>query len=334
MAKSVTLMAVGDIMLGEMPLKYKHGVLSVIKKYGLRFPFEKVQAILQRGDLVFGNLEFAASTHSDLPRFESEWMRAPPGVVKGLKHAGFNVLSVANNHVMDHGPKAFEETLRTVEKQGLAYCGAKEFLRTARIIKINGLKIGFLSYCFVKSSFNLIISLSDIKGILRDIKAAKKQVKFLIVSLHWGDEFMTVPSKEQEGVARKVVDAGADVILGHHPHVLQKIEQYNGKIIAYSLGNFVFDMWQKPTRLGAILEIELADKLSYKIHCIKINKRFQPELYSLKFKSASSLNEEYKSLGVWEARVYRTSLRRYFITHLHKYPFAYTIYMLKRGFTK
>ena len=300
----VKLSAVGDIMLGDLPACFGFGVGSVMKKHGLHFPFSKVTDNLPDTDILFGNLESILSNKGRnklwLPTL---YMRGDPRAVQTLTNIGFKVLSVSNNHMMQHGPEAFMDTINVLEREGICPIGLKNginFSSKPFVIEIKGLKLGFLGYSLRPEEYiseEVLYCLGNTpEKISDDVHELKKEVDFVILSLHWGDEFIPKPSYEQITIGRALIDKGADIILGHHPHVLQGIEEYKGGLIAYSLGNFVFDMWLPETRKSMILNVYL-DKEGidgFRIIPLMTNNLYQPEV--LDGGEERSFNKEFDRL--------------------------------------
>jgi poly-gamma-glutamate synthesis protein (capsule biosynthesis protein) len=247
------LMAVGDIMLGR-------GVGMRLKKagdYGLAF--RKVSDYLKQGDVTFANLEspITASTHS-LDKKRKIVLKGDPGSVEALTGAGIDVVSLANNHMMDYYEKGLFDTIDILDKFNILHTGSGRNMDDARkpaIIESNGIKIGFLAYSdmaelvFAGDPYLKYSAEKDKSGVLprkyetikEDVDKLRGQVDILAVSLHWGvEESFTIPPEQVE-FAHRLIDDGVDVILGHHPHQFQGIEMYKGKPIIYSMGNFLFD---------------------------------------------------------------------------------------------
>jgi D-alanyl-D-alanine carboxypeptidase len=261
----VTLAFAGDIMLDR-------GVRSSVVRnfnndYSTLFTKSKeLSDIFKKSDIVFANLE---GTASDLGVDQKNLysFRMVPEVVPALKGAGISILSVANNHVGDWGRIAFTDTLARLKENEILYAGAglnKTEAEMPTIIEKYGMKIGFLGFSD-KGPDNMVAG-TDKAGILLTsdpnfdeiIKNATKQVDYLIVSLHFGEEYQSKHNARQESLAHRVVDDGAKIIIGSHPHVVEDMEVYKNSFIAYSLGNFVFDQsWSQPTMQGMLLEIKL-----------------------------------------------------------------------------
>ena len=178
---------------------------------------------------------------------------------------GFDVVSIANNHIWDYGEEAFLDTLEILRKNGIQPVGGGEDYSKAHepvIKEIRGTKIAFLSYTDLVSrsltteSSIPAISFAEKEEIVRDIKEARRNADIVVALFHWGDEYKTRPNALQEDLAHAAIDAGARIVIGHHPHTIQDTEEYNGGFIAYSLGNLVFDQnFSEETRRGLMLRV-------------------------------------------------------------------------------
>lgn len=248
--------------------------------------FSKME-VLKKSDVVFANLEGPASDQGrDLQNLYS--FRMDPDTIPALKGAGMSIVSVANNHAGDWGREAFIDTLNRLEENEILYTGGgiSKDVENPTIIEKYGMKIGFLGFSDVGPQ-NLSAK-EDTVGILlannpryeEIIKNAKSQVDYLVVSIHWGDEYKTTNNARQETLAKKAVDAGAKLVIGHHPHVIQNTEVYKDSLIVYSLGNFIFDQkFSTATMQGMLLELRLwrDGSVDYKKNTVKLNKVFQPD---------------------------------------------------------
>lgn len=246
-------MAVGDIMLGR-------GVGMRLQKAGsYEKAFESITSLLLQGDVVFANLEapFTASTHG-LDSKGKIVLKAKPEAISALTGAGFNLVSLSNNHMMDYYEKGLFDTMSLLEQNNILHAGGGKNIEEARkpaIIEKNGLKIGLLAYTdmaeliFAGSPYLSFAAGADKSGLVprkyetirEDVIKLRDQVDLLSVSLHWGieDSFKVTP--QQVDFAHKLIEDGVDIILGHHPHQFQGVEIYKGKPILYSMGNFLFD---------------------------------------------------------------------------------------------
>lgn len=240
--KVVKLAAVGDIAL---TLDYD----NLLETEGAHYPFDHVRGFLNDHDIIFANLEAPLSLRGETFPMKCS-LRSNPHYVEGLKEAGFNVLSLANNHILDYKEEAFYDTFEYLDRFNISYFGAGKNIKESRkpvILETRGVKIGFLGYCdvvidspFYASDNERGIAPLKQSFISEDISRLKKLVDVTIVSLHWGIENWCYPSPNQIDIAHNIINFGADLILGHHPHVPQGIEKYKNGYIAYSLGNFIF----------------------------------------------------------------------------------------------
>lgn len=252
---SVTLGFAGDIMLDRSVRK------SVIKNFAGDYSklFEHTD-FLKTPDIVFANLEGPVSDKGrNVGSIYS--FRMDPAIVPVLKNSGIDVVSFANNHIGDWGGSAFNDSLKRLKEGGLLVCGAginKAEASSPVIIEEDGVRIGFL--CFSDVGPNGMRATETTPGILiasdpdfeTIIANGAKDVNALVVSFHWGDEYKPLHNARQELLAKKAIDAGADFIAGHHPHVAQDIGEHNGAPIVYSLGNFIFDQYFSPETMDGL----------------------------------------------------------------------------------
>lgn len=256
-ARPVRIVAVGDINLAA-------GVGRVMQVKGIRYPFAPTRAMLRGADIAFGNLECSVAKCGTALPDKKFTFRADPKMTPALADAGFDVVSLANNHAWDYGRDALAETVNNVRGVGVLTVGAganREAAHALTIVERNGLKIGFLAYLgmlppLVPESDTLpSLAMASVEVIKEEVEAARDSVDILIVSLHAGKEMAPKPTARQKTFARAAIDAGADMVIGHHPHVVQEMETYRDKPICYSLGNFVFSVGGKGT--GAMLDATL-----------------------------------------------------------------------------
>jgi hypothetical protein len=216
---------------------------------GPDFPFSQVGDRLRSADLLVGNLECVRSWLGEVSTNHNPF-RCPPAAIDALKRAGFDLVSVANNHALDYGEVGFRDMIRNLEAGGLAHFGQESFTPKPQppfIRKIRGIKVGLLAYYYPPI---------DPK---RDVKAARSQVDVLAVFNHWGPEGEVEPLPLQQRLARAYIDGGADLVVGTHAHVVQPIAWHRGKLIAYGIGNFVFAGmgYTASSRRGALLEVDI-----------------------------------------------------------------------------
>lgn len=239
---SYVILVTGDVILARSVNA------TMIRKNNFLYPFEKTAEFLRSGDVLFINLEtplFSGCPVTDAGMIFCGSDRA----IEGLKYAGIKVVSLANNHSGNYGKEGIDKTVELLEKNGISVTG----LRKPAIIQLRDKKFGFLGYDDVEKKENLGISLADPINIASAVTDLKKQADFVIVIFHWGVEYTDVPNDRQKELAHSAVDAGADLIVGNHPHWVQGIEVYKNKLVTYAHGNFIFDqMWSQETREGVI----------------------------------------------------------------------------------
>ena len=264
---SLRLMAVGDIMLGRTVGKRLNGDYTI--------PFSESKLFLQHADILFGNLESPISDRGTKVYGKGITLRADPKAITSIKDAGFDIVSLANNHILDYHKPALTQTIEILDANKIHYCGAGENINQARkpvIIERNGLKVAFLAYTdmseyfFSSEKYNFLAK-NDREGvaprkldyIIEDINLVRDKADLVVISLHWGvEESFDVTDKMIE-FSHMLIDSGADAILGHHPHQLQGIEIYKNKPIAYSMGNFIFDQNDDENKESMILDLQYDD---------------------------------------------------------------------------
>lgn len=282
-SNGATMVFVGDIMLSR-------GMGKIMaQQNNWLYPFEYVREYLSQADLTFGNLEGPISGRGrDQGSIYS--FNADPRAISGLTDSGFDILSVANNHIFDYGRDAFLDTLAVLKVSGIdAIGGGINFEDAHRPVvrDVKGTKVAFLGYTDLyprslgEQDSVPAISYLDEEIMKRDIGAAQTLADIVVVSFHWGDEYKTKHNAAQERIAREAIDAGASLIVGHHPHVVQEVEEYRGGYIAYSLGNFIFDQnFSEDTNKGLMLEVSMSNKKISGIKTVGVsfNSSFQPSI--------------------------------------------------------
>ncbi len=249
------------------------------QRRGFDYPFAATAGELHKGDIVVGNLEAPIArggTEFTDKRFR---FRTAPKTAAALREAGFAVVTLANNHMMDFGPAALHETLVHLDKTGVAHTGAGDSLAAARqeaVITVADKRVAFLAYSmtFPTEFYATPDSAGTAPGYPRyfreDIARARAGADHVIVSFHWGSEQATAPHPYQVEAARAAIDSGADAVIGHHPHVLQGIEWYKRGVILYSLGNFVFGTMSRTSDRSVIARITLDNGVK-KVELVPIN---------------------------------------------------------------
>ena len=254
---ALTLVAVGDIMLGRDVAS-----VSATAPEGDDYPFALVKNLAGPNDLLFGNLESPLVAPEHLNAIQGnpeEGYRFPgkPSSAAALKRAGFDLVTMANNHAYDFGKVGVEDTLNALKAAGIDSIGAGKQPGAIKYIQRNGLKLAFIAATDVlpqtPDEAAQEISLFKPDEVLKAIREARPQADVVIVALHWGEEYKQVSSQAQRAFVQQASDAGADLILGAHTHVVGEFDVINNHtVVAYSLGNFVFDARYPPTTLDSV----------------------------------------------------------------------------------
>jgi len=258
-SSAVSIAAVGDIMLANYTSEY-------LRTRGIDYPFDSTRSILAAADIAFGNLE-APFTHTGT-KFEKKFnFKVSPKFAPSVVHAGFDVVTLANNHVLDYGLEGLKNTLQVLDSIGLAHCGAGLNLEQAQrpaIIERNGYRVAFLGYSLTFPEEFWATRTSGGTNYPRNLPAniahADSLGDFIVVTFHWGAEGSNYPKDYQIYFAHLAIDCGADLVIGHHPHVLQGLEIYKNRLIAYSLGNFSFSSYSRRSTESLILKVHLTRK--------------------------------------------------------------------------
>jgi len=271
---SLCLVAVGDIMLSRY-------VAQKIKEHDdPGYPFAEIEWFLQSGDITFGNLEGPVTPGREI-KIPEMVLRANPSVAPALKEAGFNILSLANNHIPDFGVQGILDTIKYLDRAEINYAGAgrnEEEAFAPQYMEVKGVRLAFLAFndpSVVPDSYSAgdgpgtaVLEPEKIRAAVREATA---NADFIVVSLHAGTEYVYEPDDTQVHFAHLAIDAGADLVFGSHPHVVQKVEQYQGKYIFYSLGNFIFDqLWSQDTRGGVAAKICINENSVEKIEFLPV----------------------------------------------------------------
>jgi len=235
----VRVAAAGDVMLDR-------GVWNRIKDHGIHHVMRDVRDPLRAADVAFVNLECPLSTVQGHARpGGSLEFCADPMTAQALDDAGVDIVAIANNHGLDAGTRGCEDTMATLEAHQIAYAGGRpEGFEPDEItyLTANGAVVAFLAYTdlnFVHGSLCKVDE--DMQNALARVREARNQADLVCVSYHWGEEYRKDPTARQIELGHATIEAGADIILGHHPHVLSGVERYRDGLILYSMGNFVFD---------------------------------------------------------------------------------------------
>jgi poly-gamma-glutamate capsule biosynthesis protein CapA/YwtB (metallophosphatase superfamily) len=257
-ARMITVVAGGALL-------FDRGVRSRMEKVGIGSLLANLRAPLNRADLALANLE-CPLTKLVAPRPKRYVFRCDPEVAVALRGVGFHALSLANNHSIDQGRDGLLDTMAALEGAGIVPLGAGRTQREAQrhqLLTVQGMRVALLAY--VALIIEGVVFLEDepaaaqLQGetVVAQIAAARAQADMVVVTIHWGTEFRSHPSEEQRRLGHLFIDAGAELVLGHHPHVLQPVERYHDGVIAYSLGNLVFDQRRQDGRETALLRCRL-----------------------------------------------------------------------------
>ena len=280
---SSTVLFAGDVMLSR-------GVGRMIARNGgnAAFPFALIASSTRSADVFVGNLEGPISSRGE------DWgnpisFRADPGVVPGLVSAGFGALTLANNHMLDWGRAALADTVELLNNAGVKTVGAgrdEEAANQPLIVNTKGGHLALLGYTNLNpKSFEAEgerpgTSHFDADRIADTIRALKERGNVVAVLVHWGEEYRPHATAAQKAFAHALIDAGADLVIGSHPHVLEEVEHYKNGWIAYSLGTFVFDQnVSDATNRGGLFEVHLRHGAVDRavLREVRINENFQPQ---------------------------------------------------------
>ena len=279
---AVSVITTGDMMLGAS---------TVIKSRGVDYPFDSVRTLFRNADVAITNLE--APFTKGGTRFPKKYSFKVPGFyIEGPVNAGFDVFTLANNHILDYGLEGLSSTLDVLDSAGVLYSGAgltRESAWSPAVIERKNKSIAIYAFTLTyPDSFwatsrrggTAYVTPSQMEVMLKE---TGKIHDYLIVSFHWGAESMENPKAYQRNYAHRAVKAGADLVIGHHPHVLQGIEIYRGAVIAYSLGNFVFGSYSLRANDSALIWVEFSGTGIRRVQILPIHVRnhvvqFQPRL--------------------------------------------------------
>jgi poly-gamma-glutamate synthesis protein (capsule biosynthesis protein) len=283
---TLRLYAVGDINLGRRLAKER------LLQGDTLYSFLALRDSLLAADITFGNLESPIAPDSSTAPDSEAVFTAPPAAAAALARAGFDVVSTANNHAWDGGRAAVEETMRQLTRAGVRFVGSgfgRDMAEQPVILERHGWRVAFFAltrawnpapYTFHSHPGAGYVAWGDTGRIypaIRELKAHGR-ADLVVVSMHGGTEYVDAPPKHMQDLGRGLVDAGADLVLAHHPHVLQPVVWYKHKPIVQSLGNFVFlqdDPW---TRLSAILRVVVTPDRRLRLSAIPVRVGHQPTL--------------------------------------------------------
>lgn len=237
----ITISAAGDCTLG-VDSRLNNRFNDTYKKNGAGYFFKKVKSVFSKDDLTIVNFEGTLTT-STARANKTFTFKGPASYTSILKKGSVEVVNLANNHTMDFGKKGFSDTKSALKKAQISYCGGS----TIAYKKVKGVKVAFIGFNLV----NNYVTEKQIKDTIQNAK--KKKATIIITSFHWGIEKEYYPNGKQKSYGHCAIRAGADLVLGHHPHRLQGIEKYKGRYIVYSLGNFSFGGHSKPDDMDTMI---------------------------------------------------------------------------------
>lgn len=242
-AEMVSVAAGGDVNFGD-------GVTPYLTRGGMGYPFEDVDEVFGSADLSFVNLECCISSSGAPVPGKEYCFRGPADSARALAAGNVDVVSLANNHSLDYGTSAFLDTLTHLKESGVAWCGAGNNDAEAyapTVLESPAGNVAFVAFTAVipngwpaTASNPGCATTTDPERVSSTVKDAASKADYVVASFHWGIELETAPNSDQRELAHLAVDSGADLVLGHHPHVVQGLELYKNRLIAYSLGNYVF----------------------------------------------------------------------------------------------
>ena len=263
---TLTISLLGDCSIGDAyrVQTYEESYATAVDVHGVAWPFSLVREYLDADDLTVANLEVVFTTKKRQADKRTNLV-AKPKYAQVLLYSGINVLNTANNHSYDFYKAGFLESMETLDSIGMPYFGSPDpgadgVEDKLLVLEVKGVKLGFVGFTYPDGS--------DLPRLAERISRLRAEgCDLVIASLHWGRELQRYPGSGQPGYARQVLEAGADVVYGHHPHILQPVQFYNGKPVFYSLGNFsfgaigtsdretgIFQLRYRVTKEGPVLE--------------------------------------------------------------------------------
>ncbi len=282
-------------------------VVDYIDQYGGSYPFDSTCALLRSADFSIGNLEAPLTKTGTVAANKTYTFKVPPRFAPAIKESGIDIVTLANNHMLDFGCEGLTNTLAALDSVGVRHCGAGENLQQASapaILQACGLRVAFVGFTltfpkeFWATAHSCGTCFAEESLLARVLQECERAADLTVVSFHWGEEKRTTPKDYQPQLAHQAIDLGADLVLGHHPHVLQGLEIYKNRLIAYSLGNYVFGSYSQDARTSMVLQVTI-DKtglVKAKVSPIAVYNhkvQFQPKLLRGKARQAvlQELNE-------------------------------------------
>ena len=282
--RTARIACVGDVMCGDQFTTMGRGAGSNVDKYGPDFVPHEVVAALHGHDAVLCNVECVLS---DVGRREhslrSLQMRGRARTATYLAQWGITAAHLANNHILEHGVEAAQDTARNLEQAGIRVIGAGpdgsfDGRVTATRLSVNDVPLSIVGACFHPGRY--AFRPATLEGVLEIVTSETRQGHVVIVSVHWGDELIDRPNLWQQHAARDLIAAGAKLVAGHHAHVFQGIYREKGALVAYGLGNFIFDCVSDQTRWTAILSVSVGEEgvLEWQAIPVRVGEDYRPAL--------------------------------------------------------
>jgi poly-gamma-glutamate synthesis protein (capsule biosynthesis protein) len=285
MPDELKLAFVGDVMCGDSFSLMGKGAATMIDRYGEAFLPDTIIEVLRSHDMVMGNIECVLS---DVGRKENSLrrlhMRGRPETAKLFSKWGITVANLANNHILEQGQAAAVDTAKNLNDAGIGVIGAGAGNLMGRgieslTVELKGLRIGLLGICLRKETYAYDGGV-ELPEAIEAVRTCKNSHDLVILSVHWGQELIDYPSIEQRDLAKRFQQAGVDLIIGHHPHVIQGFDRIDSALVAYSLGNFIFDGFSEQTGWSAILSVTVKQDRSLTYDTVPLirDKEFRPQL--------------------------------------------------------
>ena len=268
---SLELVFTGDVMLAG-------SATHVFNQRGADFAFDSTRSILKQADLVCINLE-APFTLGGVAFNKTYTFRANPDHAVSLANAGVAICTLANNHILDYGEEGLFDTFEILNQNKISYCGAGKTSNDALqgiVVTKQGIRVGFLSFsltypeAFWATQTRPGTLYPTENRLRKGIQKLNSCADYVVITFHWGQELMSMPKAYQRRFAKLAIDLGADVVVGHHPHVPQGIEVYRGHVIAYSLGNYVFGSYSNKVKNGLLFKVVFSENHIQKAQIIPI----------------------------------------------------------------
>ena len=298
----VEISAVGDLMMGSW-------VVDLVTKHSVDYPFDSTRSLLKSSDIAIANLEAPLTASGEKFENKTYTFKVPPMFAKGIKNAGIDIVTLANNHIVDFGCEGLRNTINSLDSEQIQHCGAgadKSDACQPVYIEHAGIRVAFISFSMTFpdefwASNSSCGTCYPTEALLEQlVKTCNDSAGLTVVSFHWGAEKRTTPKDYQIFFAHKAIDLGADLVLGHHPHVLQGLELYKGKLIAYSLGNYVFGSFSRFAKTSIVLQALISphNLLNARIWPISVDNykvQFQPR--QLRNEQAAAVIENLNELS-------------------------------------